>query len=102
MFSKLMTEKYDMVISKTFEPKNIGLAKKFVWLVNILFNKMLGENENCVFYFYLKPNELFGQPNSLHLVRILWGGTWKYINFLRLCLYFSLMNGGEYWITVVF
>ena len=30
-----------------------------------LFNKVLGENEKCVFYFYLKPNELFGQPNTL-------------------------------------
>ena len=25
--------------------RNIGLAKKFVWLVNALFNKVLGENE---------------------------------------------------------
>ena len=31
--------------------------------MNVLFNKVLGENEKCVFYLYLKPNELFGQPN---------------------------------------
>ena len=43
----------------------IGLAKKFVWLVNTLFNKVLHENEKRAFYFYLKLNELFGQPNSL-------------------------------------
>ena len=31
----------------------------------MLFNKVLGENEKCVFYFYLKkPKELFGQPNT--------------------------------------
>ena len=42
---------------------NTELAKKLVLLVNTLFNKVLGENENCVFYFYLKPNELFGQSN---------------------------------------
>ena len=40
-----------------------GLAKKFVWLVNMLFNKVLGENEKCVFYFYLKPTALFGPSN---------------------------------------
>ena len=28
---------------------NIRLAKKFVWLVNTLFNKILGENEKCAF-----------------------------------------------------
>ena len=34
-------------------------------MVNMLFNKVLGENEKCVFYFYLKkPKELFGQPNT--------------------------------------
>ena len=26
---------------------------------NILFNKVLGENENCVFYFYLKTKGNF-------------------------------------------
>ena len=29
-------------------------------MVNTLFNKVLGENEKCV--FTLKPKELFGQP----------------------------------------
>ena len=41
--------------------------------MNTLFNKVLGENERRVFYFYLKPNELFDQPN-------IWEGTvlkWK-------------------------
>ena len=26
-------------------------------------NKVLGENEKCVFYFYLNPKGLSGQPN---------------------------------------
>lgn len=39
----------------------IGLAKKFVWLVNILFNKILHENEKCL-YFYLKLNEFLANP----------------------------------------
>ena len=30
--------------------------------VNTLINKVLGENEKCA--FYLKVEELFGQPNS--------------------------------------
>ena len=38
----------------------VGLAKKFVRLVNT-FNKVLGENEIYVFYLYLKLNELFCQ-----------------------------------------
>ena len=43
-----------------FHDKCVGLAKKFVRLVNILLNKFLHENEKCVFYFYLKLNEVFG------------------------------------------
>ena len=43
--------------------QNIGLPEKFIRLINMLFNKVLGENEKCVFYFSLKLNELFGQPN---------------------------------------
>ena len=31
---------------------------------NIQINKFIGENENCIFYFTGKLNELFGQPNS--------------------------------------
>ena len=31
-------------------------------MVNTLVNKVLGENEKCVFYFYLKSKELSGQP----------------------------------------
>ena len=29
---------------------NIGLAKIFVWLMNTLFNKVLGENEKCLLF----------------------------------------------------
>ena len=47
-----------------FHCLTIGLAKNFVQLVNTLVNKIFGENEKCVFYFYLKPNELFGQSNT--------------------------------------
>ena len=31
--------------------------------MNTLLNKVLGEDEKCVFYFYLNPKGLFGQPN---------------------------------------
>lgn len=37
----------------------VALAKKLIWSVNLLFNKVLAENENCVLYFYINPNELF-------------------------------------------
>ena len=34
-------------------------------MVNMLFNEVLGENEKCIFYFYLKKlKELFGHPNT--------------------------------------
>ena len=34
-------------------------------MVDMLLNKVLGENEKCVFYFYLKKlKEIFGQPNT--------------------------------------
>ena len=36
--------------------------------MNTLFNKVLGENEKCVFYFYLKTEALFGQPNIYVLI----------------------------------
>ena len=41
--------------------RNIGLAKKFIWLVNALFNKALGENEKKknVPYFLLKTEQTF-------------------------------------------
>ena len=38
-------------------PRSVGLAKKFVWLMNT-FNKVLGENEKCV--FLLKTEQTFG------------------------------------------
>ena len=56
---------------------SIELAKKFFWLMNTLFNKVLGENEKCVFYVYLKLNKLFGQPYNLGCPR---GGFHKLIN----------------------
>ena len=31
--------------------------------ISTLFSKGLGENEKCVFYLYLKPNQLSGQCN---------------------------------------
>ena len=31
--------------------------------MNVLFNNIVGKHEKCVFYFYLKLNEHFGQPN---------------------------------------
>ena len=34
--------------------------KRFILLVNRLFNKVLGENDKCV--FFLQPNKLFSQP----------------------------------------
>ena len=43
--------------------RNIGLAKKFIWLVNALFNKVLGENgkkKKKGLIFYLKLNKFFG------------------------------------------
>ena len=30
-----------------------------------MFNKVLGENDKCVFYSFKKPKEFFGQPNHL-------------------------------------
>ena len=33
--------------------------------MNTLFDKVLGENEKRAFYFYLKLNELVGQPNTV-------------------------------------
>ena len=33
---------------------NTGLANKFFQLVNMLLNKVLGENEKYVLYFHLK------------------------------------------------
>ena len=32
---------------------------------NIQINKVIGENEKCVFYFIEKLNRLFGQPNTM-------------------------------------
>ena len=40
--------------------------------MNTLFDKVLGENEKCVFYFYLKkPKALFGPPNNLNFHEII-------------------------------
>ena len=32
--------------------------------MSMLFNKVLGENEECIFNFYLKLNKIFGQSNN--------------------------------------
>ena len=55
----------NLVAGKVIEQQNIGLAKKFIQSVNTLFNKVLRENEKCIFHFYLKLNELFGQASEL-------------------------------------
>lgn len=38
---------------------NTGLAKRFIQLVNMLFNEVIGEKEKCLIF---KPNELSGKP----------------------------------------
>lgn len=48
----------------------IGLAKKFVQLVNT-FNKVLGENEIYVFYLYLKLSEHFASAVGQNI--LIWG-----------------------------
>ena len=52
----LKTEESTLGIESTIDlmAESLGLAKKFIWLVNTLFNKVLAENEKYVFYFYLK------------------------------------------------
>ena len=38
-------------------------------MVNMLFNKVLGENEKCVFYLYLKTEGTFlGQPIGFGMI----------------------------------
>ena len=49
---------------KNFGKTNLGSCLKNSrrqWneTVSVLFNKVLGENENCVFYFYLKTEGTF-------------------------------------------
>ena len=58
MTKKSLSQNYKDVLRKKFVNTanyinitnyiNIRLAEKFVQLVNILFNKALGENEKCV------------------------------------------------------
>lgn len=44
----------------------LGWPEEFLQLVNMLFNKVLGENEKYVFLFlFKKPNELFGPPKAI-------------------------------------
>lgn len=38
---------------------NTGLATRFIPLVNMLFNEIIGEKEKCLIF---KPNELSGKP----------------------------------------
>ena len=54
----------------------IELAKKFIQLVNTLFNEVIDEYENFVFYFNLKLNELFDQ----HYTR-----NWHMVSALKVC-----------------
>lgn len=42
---------------------SIGLAQKFIRLLNTLFTEVCHENEKYFFYFYLKSNNLFSKPN---------------------------------------
>ena len=53
MTNQSLSQNYKDVLMKKFvnitNYINISLAKTFVQLVNILFNKALGENEKCVF-----------------------------------------------------
>ena len=42
----------------TLSLENIGLARKFVVLVNPMFNTILGENEKCLL-FLLKTERTF-------------------------------------------
>ena len=37
-------------------------------MVNMLFNDVFDESEECIFYFYLKLKEHFGQHNTKHLL----------------------------------
>ena len=71
MYIALKTEESTLGIESTIDlmAESPGLAKKFVWFVNTLFNKVLAENEKYIFYFYLKPNEHFGQPNTLNSIK---------------------------------
>ena len=41
---------------------NTGLANKFFQLVNMLLNKVLGENEKYVLYFHLKWTTFLANP----------------------------------------
>ena len=37
-------------------------------MVNTLFNKVLGENEKCAFYFYFKTERTFWPTQYIHKV----------------------------------
>ena len=71
-----MKKKKEPFIENTIE--TIGLAKKFIQLVNPLFNQVLDENWKYVFYFYLKPNELLDQPKKMatHSSTLAWRIPW--------------------------
>ena len=43
------------------------MAKKFIWLVDTLFNKILGENEKCVL-FLLKTEQNFWSTQHICFV----------------------------------
>ena len=53
-----MAKKIEKVRISKKSLRSIGLAKKFVWLVHMLFNKVLHENERYVL-FLLKTEQTF-------------------------------------------
>ena len=72
----LVWKKKEPFIENTIE--TTGLAKKFIQLVNLLFNQVLDENWKYVFYFYLKPHELLDQPKKMatHSTILAWRIPW--------------------------
>ena len=59
-----MTGVYTGLLKRSLLSLNIGLAKDFVKLLNMMLDKILGDYEKYIFYFYLKLNEVFGQSQS--------------------------------------
>ena len=57
----------DKVVKNGIQNHQVG-RKRFILLVNRLFNKVLGENEKCVFYFYLKTKGTVRPIQCLHLL----------------------------------
>ena len=58
-------------------------------LVNMLFNKVVGKNEKCVFYFYLKTEETFWPSQYFCIPRI--NLTWSWCIILLIAAEFCLL-----------